>query len=278
MTMQMLLPLHTYPDGNSANLAQHAHLVASHLSAQVHALLLHADFMPVSNPFGSLLIDTDDLVKKAKALSRQHGAELAAAMRERLAESSISLRISEVDYLPTELSAAVIQFSKYHDMTVLGVGNHDSALRGTAEDVIFGSGRPVLLVPEDLEASGYHHVAIAWDGSRVAARAVADAWPFLSKAKSVSILTVTDEKALPQDGIGNMLATYMSQHELKSSVVGLLTEDRPIAETLQSGALVAGAGLLVMGGFGHSRMRDFVLGGATGGILRDLRMPVLASH
>ena len=83
---------------------------------------------------------------------------------------------------------------------------------------------------------------IAWDGSRVAARAVTDARDFLQRAQTVTIASVTDEKALPDDDPGSRLKEYLAPH------------------------------------FGHSRMRDFVMGGATTGILRDLELPVLLSH
>lgn len=124
----------------------------------------------------------------------------------------------------------------------------------------------------------YEHVAIAWDGSRVAARAVADAWPFLAKATAISIMCVTDEKALPHRDVGARLADYLGKHGLQTTVSDVATGERPIAETLQTHVLGIGAGVLVMGGFGHSRVRDFVLGGATSGILRDLKLPALISH
>ena len=116
------------------------------------------------------------------------------------------------------------------------------------------------------------------DGSRVAARAVSDAGDFLQRAQTVTIASVTDEKVLPDEDPGSRLAEYLSRHDIEATVARVQSRGRPIAETLQEHAQEIGAGLLVMGGFGHSRMRDFVLGGATGGILKDLRLPVLLSH
>ena len=119
---------------------------------------------------------------------------------------------------------------------------------------------------------------IAWDGSRVAARAVSDARDFLQRAQSITIVSVTDEKILPHDDPGNKLAEYLIRHDLQATVAQVQGRGHPIAETLQEHARETGADMLVMGAFGHSRIRDFVLGGATNGILKDLRLPVLLSH
>lgn len=278
MTMQILVPLHTYPDGNSVNVARHVQHVANHLGASVHALLLNADFPTFSSPLANIIFDADALVKGAKAQSHENGKVLLNELQSQMEKGGLDLRCTQIGYFPAELTDKVSDTARYHDLTVLGVGDHEIALRGTAEAVIFEAGRPVLLVPEDLGVENYRRVAIAWDGSRVAARAVADAWPFLKKAVAISILCVTDEKPLPIGDVGTRLDGYLERHDIKSSVENVATSGRPIAETLQAHALGLGAGLLVMGGFGHSRMRDFVLGGATSGILRDLRMPVLISH
>lgn len=278
MTTQILVPLHTFPDGNSASLARHVAAAARHLDASVHALFLNADFPPVGNPLANLILDTTALVENARNRTRENGKVLLKAMQSDVEQHGIRLLNTHVDYYPAELANTVSDIARYHDLTILGIGDHDAALRGTAEEVLFAAGRPVLLVPEDLAPGAFDHVAIAWDGSRVAARAVADAWPFLERAKAVSILCVTDEKPLLYGNAGSRLADYLKKHGLNPVVSDIATEQRPIAETLQAHALSKGAGLLVMGGFGHSRMRDFVLGGATAGILRDLKMPVLISH
>jgi nucleotide-binding universal stress UspA family protein len=278
MAMQILVPIHTYPDGNSANLAVHVSTVAKHLKGVVHALLLNVDFPQFHSPLAEFMLDVPTMITSAKARCRENGALLMKAFQEEMAQHEIDLRSTEIEYLPTALADKINESTRYHDLSVLGIGQHEAALRGTAEEVIFGSGKPVLLVPEDREAGSYEHVAIAWDGSRVAARAVADAWPFLEGAGSITILCVNDEKPLPHRDIGSRLADYLAKHEFKAEVANIQTHDHPIADTLQDHAAGIGAGLLIMGGFGHSRMRDFVLGGATSGILRGLRLPALLSH
>ena len=87
-----------------------------------------------------------------------------------------------------------------------------------------------------------------------------------------------DEKALPDDNPAKRLAECLARRGITATVSQVQGRGRPVAETLQAHASEIGAGLIIMGGFAHSRMRDFVLGGTTAGILKDLRLPVLLSH
>ena len=89
---------------------------------------------------------------------------------------------------------------------------------------------------------------------------------------------VTDEKILPVENPALQLIDYLDLHNINAVVALVQAQGRPIARALQDQALEIGADMMVMGAFGHSRMRDFVMGGATAGILRDLELPVLLSH
>jgi nucleotide-binding universal stress UspA family protein len=122
------------------------------------------------------------------------------------------------------------------------------------------------------------HIAVAWDESRAAARAVGDALSILSRSVRVSVLTVGDEKALRDLAMSESLAASLARRGYEAQAVDLALDGRDIGAALQDGAREQGAQLLVMGGFGHSRLREFFLGGATQGILTDLTLPVLLSH
>ncbi len=278
MRFQILLPIHTYSDGNSDKIALHSAAIAQHLSADVHALVLIPDFPRVSSALGNVLIDIPGLIGGAKAKCRVRGAALVLALNAEMKQLGARVRSSEMECFPAMFGDEVASHARYHDLIVVGLGVSDLAPQATAEAAIFGSGRPTLLVPEDSPAAKLQHVMIAWDGSRVAARAVSDARDFLRLAQVVTIASVTDEKALPDEAPGSRLAEYLSHHDIRATVVQIQSHGRPIAQTLQEQAQTIGADMLVMGGFGHSRMRDFVLGGATSGILKQLRLPVLLSH
>jgi nucleotide-binding universal stress UspA family protein len=143
--------------------------------------------------------------------------------------------------------------------------------------VVFGSGRPTVIVPPSAGSDPVTHLAIAWDGSRAAARALGDALALLPEDGRVTVLTVQDEKPLAGQ-IAEALASSLERRGVSARPISVPIGRRKIAEALQDAALESGADLLAMGGFGHSRIRDFILGGATKGVFADLRLPVLLSH
>lgn len=115
--MQILVPLHTYPDGNSVNLSHHVSSVAKHLGGAVHALLLNADFPPISSPLANLILDASSLVEGAKAQCRKNGEVLLNVLREELEHHGVDLRSTHVEYFPTELTDTVSDIARYHDLT-----------------------------------------------------------------------------------------------------------------------------------------------------------------
>lgn len=278
MKQRMLVPLHTYPVGNADSMARHVELYARHLGADVCALACHIDLPKVSSVLGNLILNAPAMIEEAKARSRARAAALVKVLRAELEPAGIPLRALDVQSFPTGFADIVADHARYHDIVLIALGEDRQVSRLTAEAVIFGSGRPVLLVPESAPPNAPDHVVIAWDGGRVAARAVADARIFLRRAKEVTIITVAGEKPLTDDRQGERLAEHLADHGIAARVVRVPSADRPVAEVMQAHVRNVGAGLLVMGGFGHSRMRDFVLGGATQGALDDLQVPVLVSH
>jgi nucleotide-binding universal stress UspA family protein len=147
------------------------------------------------------------------------------------------------------------------------------------EGALFGSGRPVIVVPYIHKgAVQLGRVIVAWDGSRSAARAIADAMPLLAKAKGIEVVIVTSERPKSDEIAGADIGHHLARHGLKVEVKRIVATDTDVADTLLSHAADTSADLLVMGGYGHSRLREFVLGGATRGILASMTIPVLMSH
>lgn len=278
MKPHAFVPLVTYPDANAEAVAANAVALAALIDADIHAVAINPDIPDISNALSKLLLDTPELIRAAEATSRQSGKRLLELIGQEAAAAGVEATTLEVVVPLTELAEAAAMHARYFDLSLIGWEAGNSASRMTAEAVIFGSGRPAILLPEMLSVSSIDHVAIAWDGSRVAARAVADAQIFLERSTRISILTVLDEKPLTDKDAGERLREALHRRGLDAQVVPINAEDCPIAETLQQLAIERGARLLVMGGYGHSRMRDFVLGGATNGVLGDLLMPVLLSH
>lgn len=278
MQLQIFAPLVTHPETNADEIATLAVSLAHRLGARLHATAINADIPDVSNPLARLLLDTPDMIGQARAASRQRGAHLLALFKEKAGAAGVEIATSAVAAPVPALGDTAAMRARYFDLSLVGWEAANAASRMAAETIVFGSGRPVLLLPVRSDVAAFDHLAIAWDGSRVAARAVADARLFLERSSRVSVITVVGEKALEERDAGERLADRLRACGLTVEAVAADIEGRPIAETLQRIAIGRGCQLLVMGGYGHSRIRDFVLGGATAGILNDLRMPVLLSH
>ena len=147
--------------------------------------------------------------------------------------------------------------------------------------MIFASGRPVVIFrPNDARPAqkGLGTVLLAWDGSRSAAAAVAAALPALTAARKVIVLTVLNEKASARAGASQDLIRHLERHGVAAEPMEFDSAGARIGSVLDHVALRAEADLLVMGAFGTSRAREFVLGGATRSMLEAPPVPVLLAH
>lgn len=147
------------------------------------------------------------------------------------------------------------------------------------ESALFESGRPVVVVPY-IQKQGLKldRVLVCWDASRTATRAIADSLPFLTRAKTIDIIIVAGGRAKSDEIPGADIGQHLARHGLKIEVKRIVAPDIDVPNTILSYAADCSADFLVMGGYGHSRLREFVLGGATRGILSSMTVPVLMSH
>jgi len=148
-----------------------------------------------------------------------------------------------------------------------------------AEGALFGSGRPVLMVPYIQKAGlKLDHVTVCWDGSRSAARAIGDALPFLRKARKIELLMVQPKEGSRREIAGVDMAQHLARHGLKVELERTTVPDVKVAEAILSHIADRSSDMLVMGGYGHSRLREFVLGGVTREMMESMTVPVLMSH
>src|SRR5947209_6497996 len=147
------------------------------------------------------------------------------------------------------------------------------------EGALFGSGRPVVVVPY-IQKNGVKldRVMVCWDASRAAARAVADAMPFLERAKAIDVVIVASEGPKSDEIAGADIGQHLARHGLNVEVKRIVATETDVANTLLSHAADISADFIVMGGYGHSRLREFILGGVTRGILASMTVPALMSH
>jgi nucleotide-binding universal stress UspA family protein len=180
-------------------------------------------------------------------------------------------------------TGVVIEHSRSADLIVAGQTDPDwesSPLRDVAEHLALESGRPVLVVPY---VGRYpeigRNVVIAWKAGREAARAVFDALPILKQAEQVQILEI-DEGGGGRNGTSadTSIAVALARHGIKPAVRTSVAGEISVGDEILSRLADMGADLLVMGAYGHSRMRELVFGGVTRHIARHMTVPTLFAH
>jgi nucleotide-binding universal stress UspA family protein len=136
-----------------------------------------------------------------------------------------------------------------------------------------------LIVPYFQEGGvKFDRILVCWDGSHNAARAIADAMPFLIRAKQVEVVAVVTDENADDSMLGLDIAHHLSRHDVIVEVRNILAHGQDVSVRIRSHAVQQSADLIVMGGYGHSRLREFVLGGATRDILESTVVPTLMSH
>ena len=221
-------------------------------------------------------------------METQHRARRAAALsahdlfRPRAGVTGITTEWREREGDVAEIASL---HARYADLVIVGqvdptVGGGPSG-RALPERLLIGVGRPILVVPYvgAFRTVG-DRVLVAWNASREATRAVNDALPILQRASQVTVLAVNPRGGVSGDGDvpGADLALHLSRHGVNAEASWITAEDIEVAVMLLSRACDLQADLIVMGGYGHSRVREIVLGGATREILRTMTVPTLMSH
>ncbi len=180
---------------------------------------------------------------------------------------------------------AALAYACSCDLAILGQADPDdsdaSFLANLTTGVMLSCGRPTLVVPYiGPRPTLGERVLVAWDGRREASRALGDALPLLERAKEVVILTVSPEPDRPalSDIAQERLANYLRVRHVEPRIEKFDGRDRDVAAWLLSRAADLGIDLMVMGGYGHSRLQEMVLGGVTRSVLQSMTVPVLMAH
>jgi len=183
---------------------------------------------------------------------------------------------------PSEITAL---HGRYADLIVLGQPDPEDTqamlTRPLPQEVVLAVGRPILVVPYagTWEEIG-RHVLVGWDSSREATRAINDAMPLLAGAEAVTVLAVDPAGGLAGHGEvpGADIALHLARHGVEATIESTVSAGIGAGNTLLSRASDLGADLLVMGAYGHSRVRELLLGGATRTVLESMTLPVLMAH
>ncbi|MEO1017847.1 MAG: universal stress protein [Pseudomonadota bacterium] len=255
--------------------------LAQEMEAHLTALALVGEvFFPtmagVSLPPQILQEQTDAAERRCRELLEQ------AKQRAERAGISMETRheTANMDRLPFVLA----RHGRHADMTIVGQAdpeNSDFDDTLLAEAAFMDSGRPAIVVPHSSTLRGLpERILVAWDGSREAVRAVNDSLPFLRRAKMVTVLVIDPDRyrAHLGEAPGADLATHLSRHGVEVTVKATRSDGIGVGETIAAETKHADADMITMGGYGHSRLREVLIGGVTQYLLNRAPVPIFISH
>ena len=220
------------------------------------------------------------LIDAFRAESEAAADRAKNAFDENARRAAISADSIVISGTASEAATRFGELARDYDLSIVAQAQPDGDVSESMaiEGALFGSGRPVLVVPY-IQSSGLKldRVMVCWDGSRNAARAVGDAMPFLRRAGAIDVVTV-ERQERRNELTGARIAAHLARHGLKVELKPIVAPDIGVADAILSFAADNSTDLIVMGGYGHTRLREFVLGGATSGILGAMTVPTLMSH
>ena len=283
MIRKILLSLPSFPDRPPTQVLEGAATLAQFLGASLTAQIpqLCGDQKTWPPIIGTFPLDFPQLMNEAVLQSERNAASVSEEIGKVCSGLRVPLDIRRVFANLIDSPDCLVDLARLHDLTILSHSNTDMLGGTIMETVIFGTGRPTLLLPSGKGTKALQWldtVVVAWDYSREAARAMADALPILVKAKKVHVLSVLGEKGIHTTCALDDLEKYLAAHQVKHKFEQVSLKDAAINDCVMSYAGEVKADMLVMGAYGHSRLREFVLGGATRGVLSDPKLPIFVSH
>jgi nucleotide-binding universal stress UspA family protein len=212
--------------------------------------------------------------------ARTAGDKLEASLAKRLRMLERPAEIRRFDVLANDIASIAAREARAADTFVALRPNGSMDPDRLIEGVLFGSGRHLYLYPEtERPPVSFDRIVVAWNGSREAARALAEAMPFLHLAKEVVILVVTDEPPAEEETVlGSEAVSHLQHHGIDAILHRTTNDNGNVAGKLMDEVERRRAGLIVMGGYGHARLREWLLGGVTYDLMHAAAVPVLMAH
>lgn len=258
-------PAHAYAQSLAAQAG--AHLTAVGVALQFIAPVSFAGDYPY------------DLLEQATEQSRK-ALEGAYEKVKTSTPAGVQTDLVIIEALSGVANAKLGELARHFDITVVGQdeqgGVGDEA--GLISAVLFGSGRPVFIVPYIQKGPAkLDHAVVAWDGGLAASRALAGAMPLLQACKRVEVVSIAPKGEPVEELPGFNITRHLARHGVKAELRQLAPAD-DVGSAILAHATNTGADFLVMGGYGHSRVREFIFGGTTRQILSSMTLPVLMTH
>jgi nucleotide-binding universal stress UspA family protein len=257
--------------------ADYATSIAATFGAHVTGIAFLYEPVIPDGTLGGVPVDLIELQREENSkIARDAISRFEAGVK----KASVASETRQLDATFGGAATLFAQVARRFDISVVAQAQREQGATDELiiEGALFESGRPVIIVPY-IQKSGLtlERVLACWDGGRTAARAIADAMPFLERAKAVDLVIVAEERK--NDEItGVRMSEHLTRHGVTVSVKRIAKGDLAVQDVILSYAADSGADFMVMGGYGHSRLREFILGGVTRGILNSMTVPVLMSH
>ncbi len=254
-----------------------AMILAKALQAQVTTTIGRTD---INAPMHWLAREyAPSVVADFNAQSTLNAEALRAAVVAAGEQSGVTVSIVELLQGVGGPERAMVKAARTHDLSVLGLSDQDGEQRSLVEELLFDSGRPVLVVPLSRPSSLHlDTIAIAWDHSEPASRVLSGALPVLKQAQRIIVFSVLGAKKLPLADAAQEAAAYLSSHGLETSWETLESADRARGRFIMETAIARGAGLLVMGAYATPRASEVLMGGVTVSVLNEPLLPVLMGN
>ncbi len=260
----ILLPLFGEPDAATIAAIEKCAAVAGDIGARVTAMAVEAEV--VVRPMVTISSDLENTAatEAASSVSNAHGLLQAFGV----AANRFGVRNEQSlgRFATPDIPAHFAQSARLRDLSLVPVRAHDSQSEKIVEALLFESGRPVLICPEEFAAElpvAFDNAAIAWDHSAPAARAVSDALPMLQSAATVTIVTATDGKTPAEQESGLALIRHLSEHGIKATFEAVEIGGSSVGKVFEAYVKANAVDLLVMGAYRHSRLNEIIWGGAT---------------
>lgn len=251
--------------------------IADLFQSQVIGLFLNVLPVVIAAEDGIGAIRAAELLQKA----REAGDSIEARLTQRLARLQKPMELRRFDILNDAAGDVAAREARAADTFVaLRPNGASQEPEYLVESVLFGSGRHILLVPNRKPTKAmFDRMLVAWNGTRESARALAEALPYLHKAQQTTVVVVDDEPPTEaQAMLGKDAVNHLKHHGIKAALHYARLRNHDVGATLIAEARRLKADLIVMGGYGHSRLREWLLGGATYELLHKAPVPLLIAH
>ena len=270
------LLLHIDTTDRGVGVGDFALSLATEMGAHLTAAGVVLEIVPPASFMGEYPYDImAEAIEQARKTAEQGYQRIAAA-----APATVQTELVIIQAIAGQAREDFGRLARHFDLSIVGRGGEEGGGDDElmAEGALFASGKPVFIVPNIHKGPvRLGKAMVCWDGGINAARAIAGSIDLLKRAGRVEVVSIADRNASHDDLPGFNITRHLTRHGI-SATLKKLPAAQDVGETLLSYAADSGADFMVMGAYGHSRLREFVLGGTTRTILNSMTIPVLMAH